>query len=722
MLKGLKNFFKIFELQNNSSLNSSTEINKNTALKSSSDFEIIKKQMESLKEEIKTLKQNVVTQEITEPSPKKYEFKEIFPNKLYSFDNFLNEQECNQVIQYIDQHKVKSKTVNSSSGVDEYSDYRTSSTCYIEDQNIDFIKKLDEKICLASNEKYALGERIQGQFYEVGQEFKEHTDWFQGKGYETNCAEQGNRTTTFMIYLNEVEEGGETFFPRLNLRFKPKRGMAIMWRNLDIYGEPDDMLLHSGEPILKGNKYIVTKWFRERVRGTQITQTPQIHSNQTICGRAGSEILHEHNLLSSQECSQLIEMIDQNKQKSTVVEGEGRTAYSEHRTSSSSYFDGNDQFVKAINKKLSDFLGIHPGYSEGVQGQLYEVGQEFKHHHDFFHNTNGKDEQFNIQGDRTWSIMVFLNKVEEGGETDFPEHNLQIIPEPGLAVFWKNTDIYGNQNFNTLHAGLPVLKGKKYIITKWFRQFSYERRRPQNYLPESFQARSKELLKAHSVNNLINNEVNQNEAQSQQVSFQLERQDRERVDYQKISDVPIFTDEGFVKIKVPPKTWSIIQDAYQIAKPHFKDEYNLIDEDPENLGSRKHLNSDKFPVGTLFSGIDDEASQIITEDLRLILQEWSGRDLTPTATYGFRSYRDGCELKMHVDRLQTHVISATICVDQKVNKHWPLDIFNHESEEFNVNMETGEMILYESARLVHGRQQRLDGESYVGLFVHFIPT
>ncbi len=723
MFKSLINVLKNFEEESeDKNIQSSITINSDPILE----------KIEQLTNEIKELKNNqpqgvqtTQTQNIptsqTQTKEHNYFIKEVHPNKLYILENFLNDNECEQFIDYISKNKVRSQTVNAE-GKDEYSHFRTSSTCYINETDLDFIKNLDEKICNAANEKYNQGEKIQGQYYDVGQEFKEHTDWFEGKGYEANCKEQGNRTTTFMIYLNDVKKGGDTFFPRLNKRISPKKGMAVMWKNLDLYGNPDHDLRHTGEPILDGEKYIMTKWFRERAKGDNNIQMsqPQLDNShgqggQEICKRPPTEILHEHGVLSNTECQQLIKIIDEHKQKSTVVVGAGKTEYSQHRTSSSAYFNNDDPFIQSINNKLSAFLGIHPSFSEGVQGQVYEVGEEFKHHHDFFHNPEG-DERFAVQGDRTWSLMVFLNHVEEGGETEFPDHSLLIKPEPGMAVFWKNIDIYGNQKFDTLHAGLPVKKGKKYIITKWYRQFPYYHPKPLTYSPQDFEQRSKELLSKQNQTKEID-QFSQND-----LVFSDKKTLKSREDYQKVSDVPIFTNEGFKKITIPSSTWKLIQSSYEEAKDHFKDEYCMVSDDPEDAGIRGHIDSTDFSVGTLFSPIDEETRSRVTDDIRKILEQWSGRNLASTATYGFRSYRRGSRLKMHVDRLQTHVISATICVDHKSDTLWPLDIFNHEKKESQILMEPGEMVLYESARLAHGRRQRFDGDFYIGLFVHFIPV
>ena len=72
----------------------------------------------------------------------------------------------------------------------------------------------------------------------------------------------GQRTYTFMCYLNDVEEGGETNFIALNKKFKPKQGTAVIWNNLYRNGIPNPKTLHEACPPVSGDKYVITKWFR----------------------------------------------------------------------------------------------------------------------------------------------------------------------------------------------------------------------------------------------------------------------------------------------------------------------------------------------------------------------------------------------------------------------------------------------------------------------------
>ncbi|HEY9578440.1 MAG TPA: 2OG-Fe(II) oxygenase [Rhizorhapis sp.] len=172
--------------------------------------------------------------------------------------------------------------------------------------------------------------------------------------------------------------------------------------------------------------------------------------------------------LNAEECASLIARIEANRRPSTIADANGDGYF---RTSDTCDLDHADPFIMAIDRKLSHFLGIDPAYGEPIQGQRYAVGQEFKPHTDYF-DPKGSDfaTYCATAGNRSWTLMVYLNQPEAGGATRFIKIGKTIQPEPGKLLAWNNRLSPGHYNPATLHHGMKVRAGVKYIITKWYRE------------------------------------------------------------------------------------------------------------------------------------------------------------------------------------------------------------------------------------------------------------
>ncbi|WP_415882077.1 prolyl hydroxylase family protein [Neptuniibacter sp. QD34_54] len=186
--------------------------------------------------------------------------------EVYSIENFLDPNECMKLIELIRDYQRPSTTTNDQG---KFKDYRTSQTCDLSLIDSPFVKEIDRRICKMLGISDSYSEGIQGQWYNIGEEFKEHTDYFEpnSKEYSEYASEQGQRTWTFMIYLNTTQSGGETHFPKLNRSFSPKQGKAVIWNNLNPDGSPNSFTLHHGMPVKEGYKAIITKWFRIKGEG-----------------------------------------------------------------------------------------------------------------------------------------------------------------------------------------------------------------------------------------------------------------------------------------------------------------------------------------------------------------------------------------------------------------------------------------------------------------------
>lgn len=182
----------------------------------------------------------------------------------------------------------------------------------------------------------------------------------------------------------------------------------------------------------------------------------------------GFDIFVLRDFLRKEECDELIGLIDADRQPSGLLADEPDP---EFRTSESCNLRLTDRINLAVEQRLDRLTGIEHSHGETIQGQRYAVGQQFKAHHDFFYASEPYwPEQEKSGGQRTWTGMMFLNEPEAGGQTYFPKVNVRVTPRTGNLLIWNNLDEYGEPNPYSLHQGMPVEAGVKYVITKWYRE------------------------------------------------------------------------------------------------------------------------------------------------------------------------------------------------------------------------------------------------------------
>jgi len=167
-------------------------------------------------------------------------------------------------------------------------------------------------------------------------------------------------------------------------------------------------------------------------------------------------------------CAELIERIDSRRRPSEIVDDLGIANF---RTSETCDLDLRDPVVAKVDAGIGALLGLDLAASEPLQGQRYAPGQEFRAHTDTF-EPGGYDYYVHTAdaGQRTWTAMVYLNQPDDGGATRFKSIGKTIQPELGKLLAWNNLMPDGRPNPATLHQGMKVRRGVKYIITKWFRE------------------------------------------------------------------------------------------------------------------------------------------------------------------------------------------------------------------------------------------------------------
>ncbi len=182
-------------------------------------------------------------------------------------------------------------------------------------------------------------------------------------------------------------------------------------------------------------------------------------------------ITYYYQLFTEQECDDVVNKIPNFYRSMNFNLAEKKSEVTDYRTSSS--YSDNDGIFNDIRTKIFDtiknkFDNLSIEQIENLHLLRYNSGEEYKQHTDFFNNPNITL----TDNDRIATAILYLNEDFTGGETLFPELGLKIIPEKGSLLFFDYNYTY-NTNKKTMHAGLPILEGTKYIATAWVRMKDY---------------------------------------------------------------------------------------------------------------------------------------------------------------------------------------------------------------------------------------------------------
>nr|XP_043633900.1 probable prolyl 4-hydroxylase 3 [Erigeron canadensis] len=196
--------------------------------------------------------------------------------RAFLYHNFLSKGECDYLINLAKPHMAKSTVVDSKTGQSKDSRVRTSSGTFLRRGRDKIIRTIEKRIADFSFIPVEHGEGLQVLHYEEGQKYEPHFDYFLD---EFNTKNGGQRIATVLMYLSDVEEGGETVFPaaqgnyssepgwdnlsecaKRGIHVKPKMGDALLFWSMRPDATLDPSSLHGGCPVIKGNKWSATKW------------------------------------------------------------------------------------------------------------------------------------------------------------------------------------------------------------------------------------------------------------------------------------------------------------------------------------------------------------------------------------------------------------------------------------------------------------------------------
>jgi prolyl 4-hydroxylase len=197
-----------------------------------------------------------------------------------------------------------------------------------------------------------------------------------------------------------------------------------------------------------------------------------------IVGRVSEpDIVILQNVLTPAECDELMALSRPKLERSRIVDHQtGAEEVMDLRSSYGTYFlRSENTLVKRIEQRLAAIIGMPVDHGEGLQILHYGIGAEYLPHYDFFlPESAGSAIHVQKGGQRVITVIMYLNDVEAGGETIFPELNFSVAPRKGSAVYFSYCNSQSKLDRMTLHGGAPVQRGEKWIATLWVRQGIYQ--------------------------------------------------------------------------------------------------------------------------------------------------------------------------------------------------------------------------------------------------------
>ncbi|WP_454831347.1 2OG-Fe(II) oxygenase [Pseudoxanthomonas wuyuanensis] len=184
---------------------------------------------------------------------------------VLSIERLLSADECRLLIATSLPRLQRSRAIDPATGQPEKVEIRTSSDASLDPMLEDLsLRLLQRRLATAAGVDLVQAEHLTVLRYLPGEQYRPHRDYRPPGSLERDHPEAGNRLRTICAYLNPVAAGGGTEFPHAGLIVQPTAGSAVVFDNLHPDGTPDPESLHAGLPVLAGEKWLATLWFRER--------------------------------------------------------------------------------------------------------------------------------------------------------------------------------------------------------------------------------------------------------------------------------------------------------------------------------------------------------------------------------------------------------------------------------------------------------------------------
>ena len=436
--------------------------------------------------------------------------------KIYTISNFITQEECEHFIS-VSKPKMK-RSVVSDEKKGTVSKGRTGENCWLQHYTDEITGRVANRIANIIGMPVENAESYQVVYYNTTQKYDQHYDAYHKNDTDKSkrCLRQGGqRVITALVYLNDVEEGGHTSFPNLNIKVKPEKGKLVVFHNC--YPGTTNVhinSLHAGTAPTKGEKYAFNLWFREQAVHKIYEYDPkdflntgplppgelksQIENNidniippkpPVIEENVIEENVIEENVieLNSSEKEMKINMISESPFIAEIENGltgdECKTirdacsnGKKQNQLRTSYWVNNKKDEIKPIVDKIASFMNVDSKHFENINVMQYPEGSCHGDHYDAFDLTTDKGKEYSqCRGQRIYTVIGFINnnKDKNGGNLRFLKFNKDITHEEGKLVIYKNmldvSEVQFQRNDKMNYSIRPVKTGELQVFYMYLR-------------------------------------------------------------------------------------------------------------------------------------------------------------------------------------------------------------------------------------------------------------
>lgn len=681
---------------------------------------------------------------------------------IYSYDNFLSEEECDHFIK-VGEPLLKRSVVSDDKG-GYISNGRTSSNAWIPHKTDEILFNIASKISNIVDIPVENAESFQFLHYGINQLYNEHYDSYVLDDSEKTkrCLRMGGqRKVTCLIYLNNVEEGGNTRFTKINIESQAKKGKIIVFHNcLPGTTEVHPLSAHAACPIIKGEKYAVNLWFRELPINTIYT-FPYLKTNEDKdINKSDYEIINNPNVIRMNE---FLSPTDCNYLLNSCVDG---NIYNNKRTI---YWIKNKQSQYTnILKKFASVLNIEDNQKKNFESMniiKYHINSDHGYHTDAFDlNTTNGEKNTKTYGQRLYTFVCLLNINQDlnAGQLKFKSASDKIPLNQGDVILIRNTisnETYNFQVNSTLnYAIFPCKNEPKHYLYLHFREKNNEEKTSYKKIQEIDKFLSKKFsLKMDNTTIVMNKESKpENYYETLTKFYSNVNRENKIISVNSIkanlhnSPLDLYTItilNSLRKNNWNEKYKSLIQAEHFTVKNYIFDEYNPIiinnvfnNESLECIRTYflNSIENNCFKLGdkqsNRYKAYDDIISRILQYECLPLIEKITESKLIPTYTY-FSGYVTGTNLPPHTDRPDCEY-TVSLIIDKPKNEKWPIYIDKEKQQvkhkgrysDYNiddninnciaVDCEVGGLMCFQGTDHIHFRKN-LEYSHYYVTLLHY---